>query len=51
MSANDDLLVAFELHDPQGIRKAFQAGRVTGSPEKRSESICLRALTDTLGPE
>ena len=26
MSANDDLLIAFELHDPQGIRKALDAG-------------------------
>jgi hypothetical protein len=26
MSTNDDLLVAFELHDPAGIRKALDAG-------------------------
>src|SRR5262245_50281282 len=32
MSANDDLLVAFELHDPQGIRKAFGAGASPSAP-------------------
>ena len=32
MSANDDLLVAFELHDPQGIRKALEAGASSTAP-------------------
>lgn len=32
MSANDDLLGAFELHDPQGIRKALAAGASPTAP-------------------
>ena len=32
MSATDDLLVAFELHDPQGIRKALDAGASPTAP-------------------
>jgi hypothetical protein len=32
MSANDDLLIAFELHDPQGIRKALHAGASPTAP-------------------
>ena len=32
MSANDDLLGAFELHDPQGIRKALHAGASATAP-------------------
>ena len=39
MSANDDLLVAFELHDPQGIRKAFQAGASATAPLKGKRPI------------
>jgi hypothetical protein len=32
MSANNDLLVAFELHDPHGIRKALAAGASPSAP-------------------
>jgi hypothetical protein len=32
MSANDDLLVAFELHDPAGIRKSLDAGASPTAP-------------------
>jgi hypothetical protein len=32
MSANDDLLVAFELHDPLGIRKALEGGASPTAP-------------------
>src|SRR5687768_10767591 len=39
MSANDDLLGAFELHDPQGIRKALQAGASPTAPLKGKRPI------------
>jgi len=39
MSANNDLLVAFELHDPQGIRKALAAGASPSAPLKGRRPI------------
>lgn len=61
MSANDDLLGAFELHDPQGIRKALHAGASPTAPLKGKRPIdwvismytrspnfaaCLRAMLE-----
>lgn len=61
MSANDDLVGAFELHDPQGIRKALQAGASPTAPLKGKRPIdwlismytrspnfaaCLRAMLE-----
>ena len=39
MSADDDLLVAFELHDPQGIRTALEGGASPTAPLKGKRPI------------